>query len=78
MNRQLLPELMVAGELAQAAAEERTDVGLDELAPWFAARFVDVASGHRRGAPSPRHLAAPRAESPPNRGHASSIAVPSA
>jgi AraC-like DNA-binding protein len=43
-----LAELMVIGELAQAAAERRTDVGLDELAVWFAARLVDVVSGRDR------------------------------
>jgi len=49
-----LPELMVVGELAQAAAEDRTDVGLDELAMSFAARFVDVVSGRERRAPDAR------------------------
>ena len=43
-----LPELMVLGELAQAAADARCDIGLDEVGLWFAARFVDVASGQRR------------------------------
>jgi AraC family transcriptional regulator len=40
-----LPALMVLGELAQAAAEGRSDVGLDEAAMAFAGRFVEVASG---------------------------------
>lgn len=40
-----LPELMVLGELAQAAATGRSDVGLDEAGTAFAARFVDVVSG---------------------------------
>lgn len=40
-----LPELMVLGELAQGAAEGRTDVGLDEAGWWFAQRFVEIASG---------------------------------
>ena len=40
-----LPELMVLGELAQAAAEGRSDVGLDELGLCFAARFAEVVSG---------------------------------
>jgi AraC-like DNA-binding protein len=40
-----LPELMVLGELAQAAAEGRSDVGLDEVGHAFAARFADVVSG---------------------------------
>jgi AraC-like DNA-binding protein len=39
------PELMVLGELAQAAAEGRSDVGLDEIGMSFTARFVAVASG---------------------------------
>ena len=43
-----LSELMVLGELAQAAAEAQTDVGLDEVGLWFAARFVEVVSGSRR------------------------------
>jgi len=43
-----LPELMVLGELAQAAAEGRSDVGLDEAGTWFAARFIEAASGWRR------------------------------
>ena len=49
-----LPELVVIGELAQAAAEGRTDVGLDELGMSFAARFVDVVSGRQRRAPDAR------------------------
>src|SRR6202163_705926 len=40
-----LPELMVLGELAQAAAEGRSDVGLDEVRQAFASRFVEVVSG---------------------------------
>jgi AraC-like DNA-binding protein len=43
-----LPELMVAAELAQAAAEGGSDVGLDEAGLWLAARFAEVASGRRR------------------------------
>ncbi|MFI5216102.1 MAG: helix-turn-helix domain-containing protein [Candidatus Limnocylindria bacterium] len=46
-----LPELMVIGELAQAAAEQRADVGLDELGIAFAARFVEIVSGRKRRAP---------------------------
>jgi len=49
-----LAELMVMGELAQAAADGRSDVGLDELALSFAARFVDVVSGRERRAPRVR------------------------
>ena len=40
-----LPELMVLGELAQAAADGRSDAGLDEIGQIFASRFVDVVSG---------------------------------
>jgi AraC-like DNA-binding protein len=40
-----LPELMVLGELAQAAADGRNDVGLDEVGHAFASRFVEVVSG---------------------------------
>lgn len=40
-----LPELMVLGELAQAAAEGRSDIGLDEIGLLFPARFVEVVSG---------------------------------
>jgi AraC-like DNA-binding protein len=49
-----MPELMVLGELAQAAAEDRSHVALDEVGIWFASRFVEVASGRRRGAPRVR------------------------
>jgi AraC-like DNA-binding protein len=40
-----LPELMVIGELAQAAADGRSDLGLDEIGQLFASRFVEVVSG---------------------------------
>ena len=46
-----LPELMVLGELAQAAAEGRSDVGLDEVGMMFAARFVEIVSGRPRRPP---------------------------
>jgi AraC-like DNA-binding protein len=46
-----LAELMVIGELAQAAAEGQGDAGLDELGMWFASRFVEVVSGRRKSAP---------------------------
>jgi AraC-like DNA-binding protein len=42
-----LPELMVLGELAQAAADRRSDVGLDEIGQLFASRFIEVVSGRR-------------------------------
>lgn len=40
-----LPQMMVLGELAQAAAEGNSDIGLDEVGLLFPARFVEVASG---------------------------------
>ena len=43
-----LPELMVLGELAQAVADGRSDIGLDELGQRFASRFVEVVSGRSR------------------------------
>jgi AraC family transcriptional regulator len=43
-----LPELMVLGELAQAAAEGSSEVGLDELGMLLAARFVEILSGRQR------------------------------
>jgi AraC-like DNA-binding protein len=43
-----LPELMVLGELAQAAAEGAIDVGLDEVGLLLAARFVETVSGTQR------------------------------
>ena len=43
-----LPELMVLGELAQAAAEGRSDVDLDEVGLLFTARLVDVVAGRKR------------------------------
>jgi AraC family transcriptional regulator len=42
-----LPELMVVGELAQAAAEGRSDVGLDELGILLAGRLVALLSGRQ-------------------------------
>jgi AraC-like DNA-binding protein len=53
-----LAELMVLGERAQAAAEGRSDVGLDELGHALAHRFVAVTSG--RAAPPPRATARDR------------------
>jgi len=43
-----LPELMVLGELARAAAAGGSDVGLDEAGLLLAARFADTVSGRRR------------------------------
>src|SRR5258708_28234312 len=48
-----LPQLIVLGELAQAAADGRSDVGLDEVGQMFASRFVEVVSGRSyKGAPA--------------------------
>lgn len=47
-----LSELMVLGELAQAAAKGTSDLGLDEVGMLIAARFVEVVSGRERSAPS--------------------------
>jgi AraC family transcriptional regulator len=43
-----LPQLMVLGELAQAAAQGSSEVGLDELGVLLAARFVEILSGRQR------------------------------
>jgi AraC-like DNA-binding protein len=43
-----LPELMVLGELAQAAADGRSDIGLDEIGQMLASRLIAVASGQSR------------------------------
>lgn len=45
-----LADLVVLGELAQAAAESRTDVGLDEVGLVLVARCADVVSGVTRKA----------------------------
>jgi AraC-like DNA-binding protein len=50
-----LPELMVLGELAQAAANGGSDVGLDEVGQLLAGRFVEVVSG-RSHKPAPAKL----------------------
>jgi AraC-like DNA-binding protein len=44
-----LPELMVLGELAQAAASGSSDIGLDEVGHLLANRLVEVVSGKARG-----------------------------
>lgn len=43
-----LPELMVLGELAQATADGRNDLGLDEIGQLLAHRFVEVVSGRKQ------------------------------
>ena len=40
-----MPELVVLGELAQAAADGTSDLGLDEAGMLLAARFIQIASG---------------------------------
>ena len=42
-----LPELMVLGELAQATAEDGSDLGLDEMGMLMASRLVDLVTGGR-------------------------------
>lgn len=56
-----LSELMVMGELAQAAAAGNSDVGLDEVGLLFAARFVETVSGRRDKSPEVSSLARRRA-----------------
>ena len=43
-----LGELVVLGELAQAAAEGRSDIGLEEAALLFATRLVEIVTGEKR------------------------------
>jgi AraC-like DNA-binding protein len=43
-----LAELMVLGELAQAAADGESDIGLDEVGHLLAQRFVEVVSGNAK------------------------------
>jgi len=50
-----LPGLMVLGELAQAAAEGRSDIGLDEIGHLLTSRFVATISGKP---PQPARLTA--------------------
>lgn len=46
-----LPELIVLGELAQAAVGGASDVGLDEVGHAMARRFVEVVSGRKQKPP---------------------------
>jgi AraC-like DNA-binding protein len=46
-----LSELMVLGELAQAAVSGRSDLGLDEVGHAMASRFVEVVSGRKQKPP---------------------------
>src|SRR5215469_9095509 len=45
-----LAELMVLGELAQAAADGESDIGLDEVGHLLAQRLVEVVSGEKKPA----------------------------
>jgi AraC family transcriptional regulator len=51
-----LSELMVLGELAQAAASGGNDLGLDEIGMVLAARFIERATGRHRGTHAPSAL----------------------
>jgi AraC family transcriptional regulator len=42
-----LPELMVLGELAQSAAEGKSDIGVDEVGLMFANRVVQMVAGRK-------------------------------
>ena len=42
-----LPEMVVLGELAQATAEGRTDLGLDEIGLVLTGRFIQLARGQQ-------------------------------
>ena len=46
-----LAELMVLGELAQAAVDGQSDIGLDEVGHLLAQRFVEVVSGEAKKPP---------------------------
>ena len=48
-----LPQLMVLGELAQAATDGRSDVGADEAGLWFVARFLEIVTGKRERVAEP-------------------------
>jgi AraC-like DNA-binding protein len=43
-----MPELMVLGEAAQAAAEGKSTIGLDEIGTSLAARLVETVSGRQQ------------------------------
>lgn len=47
-----LPELMVLGEFAQAAADGRSDVGLDEAGLLLTQRLAEIVSGRPTKAPA--------------------------
>lgn len=49
-----LPEIMVLGELAQAVADGRSDVGYDEIACAIAVKFAEVVRGTKQRVPQSR------------------------
>jgi AraC family transcriptional regulator len=49
-----IAEVMVAGELLQAAAEGRSDVAVDEAALLFAGKVAGVTSSEKRNSPKPK------------------------
>lgn len=54
------PELVVIGELAQAVADGQSDLGLDEVGWWLAARYVRLAGDRDRGRARPPQSARDR------------------
>jgi AraC family transcriptional regulator len=46
-----LPEIMVLGELAQAVADQRSDIGYDEIACALAIKFAEVVRGTKTRVP---------------------------
>jgi AraC family transcriptional regulator len=45
-----LPELIVLGEAAQAAADGKSTIGLDEIGTFLTARLVEIVSGRQQSA----------------------------
>lgn len=52
-------QLMVLGQLGQAVAEGRSDLGLDEVGMMLAARFADLVAGGQAGDQATRSRARP-------------------
>lgn len=52
-------ELMVLGQLGQAVADGRSDLGLDEVGMMLAARFVDLVAGGQANKQAARSCAKP-------------------
>ncbi len=48
-----VPQLMVLGEMGQAAAQGGNEVGLDEVGIWLASRFVALVTGRRAAGGEP-------------------------